>query len=110
MAIRVIKGIVKADGIYHSKNSVIEGLDVNTEALLVKQGIAEYIVEKKPEAEAIDLINREITEEESEERSGGEVDLETLTKAELIELAEQRGIAVKKQMSKAEIIKLINGA
>lgn len=45
--IRVIKGKVKFNGVYYGVGDVISGLSEQDEARLVKNGMAEYVKEKK---------------------------------------------------------------
>lgn len=50
-----------------------------------------------------------LTSEGEVEAQGAEEDLETLKKAELLEIAEEKGVDAKQSMTKAEIIDLIEG-
>lgn len=75
--VKVIKGEVKFNGVYHGKGVVITGLSEQDEARLVEKGVAEYVPEMaqepmtEPEKET--EIEEDVEEEKQEEQADTEI-------------------------------------
>lgn len=71
--VKVIKGEVKFNGVFHGKGAVITGLSEQDEARLVEKGVAEYVPEMaqepRTEPEKETEIEEDVEEEKQEEQA-----------------------------------------